>query len=67
VNNDLQALRKTGIVFQDEQFRMKIISSLKVIDRVILAIDQDDSVCNSIRSIVDIAKREYGNDVKFIF
>ena len=43
VNNDIQAKLKTGkdTVFQDENFRMKVVSSLKVVDQVFLSVDQD--------------------------
>jgi glycerol-3-phosphate cytidylyltransferase-like family protein len=43
VNNDNQAKLKTGQhkVFQDENYRMKIVSSLRVVDEVFLSIDQD--------------------------
>ena len=51
VNNDEQAKLKTGkdTVFQDQDFRMKIVSSLKVVDEVYLSIDTDGSVCESIK------------------
>jgi glycerol-3-phosphate cytidylyltransferase-like family protein len=43
VNNDDQARLKTGkdTVFQDENFRMKVVSSLKVVDQVFLSVDKD--------------------------
>lgn len=40
VNNDVQAKLKRGVdSFQDEQFRMKVVSSLKPVDEVVLSID----------------------------
>lgn len=53
VNNDEQAKLKTGKseVFQNETFRMKIISSLRVVDQVFLAVDQDGSVCASLEML----------------
>lgn len=42
VNNDHQAQLKRWVKsFQDEQFRMKVVSSLKAVDRVILSIDAE--------------------------
>jgi len=69
VNTDEQIRGKTGKddVFQDEQFRMRIVSALKSVDRVFLSIDQDWSVCESITYVVWQIRREYGSDVKIIF
>ncbi|MBQ7616462.1 hypothetical protein IJS64_00275 [bacterium] len=43
VNNDVQARLKTGKeeVFQDEQFRLRVVSSLRVVDEVFLSVDLD--------------------------
>jgi glycerol-3-phosphate cytidylyltransferase-like family protein len=61
VNNDNQAKLKTGkdSVFQDENFRLKIVSSLKVVDNVMLSVDQDGSVCESIKEITKKIKGKY--------
>ena len=69
VNSDLQARLKTWKqeVFQDENFRMKVVSSLKVVDNVFLSVDQDWSVCESIKEITKLIKEKYGNDTKIIF
>ena len=69
VNSDFQTRLKTGKedVFQDEQFRMKVVDSLKVVNRVLLSIDKDGSVCESIRAVVKEIKNLYGNDVRIIF
>lgn len=69
VNSDNQVRVKTGKeeVFQDESVRMRIVSSLKPVDRVILSVDQDGSVCESIRYVVSQIRSEYGPDVKIIF
>lgn len=57
VNNDHQAELKRGVKsFQDENFRMKVIASLKPVDRVFLAIDQDGSVCESLGTLIAEAK-----------
>lgn len=69
VNTDEQIKAKTwkDDVFQDEQFRMKIISALKSVNRVMLSVDKDGSVCESIRHIVNQIRSEYGPDTKIIF
>jgi cytidyltransferase-like protein len=61
VNNDNQAKLKTWkeTVFQDENFRLKIVSSLKVVDNVMLSVDQDGSVCESIKEITKRIKEKY--------
>ena len=69
VNSDLQAKLKTGKnkVFQDENYRMKIVSSLRVVDQVFLSVDQDGSVCESIRAITKLIKEKYGDDTIILF
>ena len=69
VNSDHQAKLKTwkNEVFQDENFRMKIVSSLKVVDEVFLSIDKDWSVCKSIREITKKIREKYLDDAKIIF
>lgn len=57
VNNDKQAELKRGEKsFQNEQFRMKVVESLKPVDRVFLSIDQDSSVCQSLDALIKEAK-----------
>lgn len=51
VNNDKQARLKKGRAFMPEQERMKIVSSLKVVDKVILSIDEDKSVCRTLEML----------------
>ena len=69
INSDHQARLKTWKeeIFQDENFRMKIVSSLKVVDEVFLSIDQDWSVCESIKEIAKKIKEKYWEDTKIIF
>jgi cytidyltransferase-like protein len=58
VNNDRQAEMKRGVKsFQNENFRMDIVKSLKPVDRVFLSIDQDGSVCVSLKTLIDEAKQ----------
>ena len=69
VNNDNQAKLKTWkeTVFQDENFRLKIVSSLKVVDNVMLSVDQDGSVCESIKEITKRIKEKYWEDTVIYF
>jgi cytidyltransferase-like protein len=51
VNSDHQAKLKKGRSFMPEDERLLIVSSLKVVDKAILSIDQDRTVCETIASI----------------
>lgn len=52
INNDHQASLKRGVKsFQDEAFRMKVVAALKPVDRVVLAIDADATVCKTLATI----------------
>jgi len=51
VNSDHQAKIKKGRSFMSESDRMKIVSSLRCVDKVFLSIDTDGSVCESLRSL----------------
>lgn len=67
VNNDHQAKLKRGTEsFQDEQFRMRVVKALKPVDRVILAVDVDGSVCETLEDVIKEAKEEFG-EVELIF
>jgi hypothetical protein len=46
---------------------MKIVSSLRVVDEVFLSIDQDWSVCESIREVARLIREKYGNDTTIYF
>lgn len=67
VNNDAQAKLKRGTEsFQDEQFRMNVVGSLKSVDRVILSVDTDSSVCETLRqTLAEIATRSDVSEVIF--
>ena len=69
VNNDAQAKIKTSSeqLFQDEEYRIKVISAIKMVDRVMLAVDKDGSVCASIRMITDKIRNEHGANTSIIF
>ena len=42
--------------FQEENFRLEIVKALKPVDRTFLSIDQDGSVCVSLKTLIDEAK-----------
>lgn len=72
VNNDIQVQAKTwkSEVFQDEQFKLQVVSALKSVDEVMLAIDvvdQSISVCESIKEITCRIRQKYGIETKIIF
>jgi cytidyltransferase-like protein len=57
VNNDHQAKLKRGVKsFQDEKFRLEVIQSLKYVDRAMISIDTDASVCKSLESLIKEAQ-----------
>lgn len=51
VNNDYQASLKKGKSFMKEDDRVRIIGSLKCVDRVVLSIDTDMTVCKSLQMV----------------
>ena len=64
INNDKQAELKRGVPsFQNEKFRMDVVAAIKYVDRVILAIDEDSSVVESIRLIHQLIKKEDPNEI----
>ena len=63
VNSDYQRALKGSKEFQDEQERIFIVSNIKSVNKVILSIDQDRTVCLTIEKIAN----EYGNDYLLSF
>ena len=63
VNNDHQRAVKESKEFQLEEERMLIVSSLKPVNKAILSIDTDRTVCKTIAKIA----KEYGNDYDLAF
>lgn len=63
VNNDHQRELKGSKAFQDEEERVIIISNLKAVDEVFLSIDQDRTVCETIRHISE----KFGNEYELAF
>jgi cytidyltransferase-like protein len=52
VNNDKQAELKRGIPsFQDENYRMQIVKSIKFVDHIVLSIDEDGSICQTLEKL----------------
>ena len=51
VNNDFQRALKGSKEFQDEIERMIIVSNIKAVDKAILSVDTDRTVCKTIESI----------------
>lgn len=53
VNNDHQARLKRGVKsFQDEAYRLAVIASLKPVDRAVLSIDDDSTVCKTLQQLL---------------
>lgn len=57
VNSDHQARLKRWVEsFQDENFRLRVVESIKPVDRVFLSIDQDGSVVETLKKLIQEAK-----------
>ncbi len=59
VNSDLQRGLKGSKEFQDQDERLFIVQNIKGVDKAIISIDTDRTVCESIRSLVENYKNEY--------
>ena len=57
VNNDHQRELKGSKAFQNEEERLIIVSNIKAVDKAILSIDTDRTVCASIKKIAE----DYGD------
>lgn len=51
VNSDYQVGLKGSVPFMNEKDRLKVISSLRNVDRVFLSIDKDKTVCKSLAKV----------------
>ena len=51
VNNDHQACLKKSKPFMKQEERIKIVQAIKGVDEVFLSIDQDKSICESLRKL----------------
>jgi len=63
VNNDVQRALKGSKEFQDEAERMIIVSNIIAVDKAVLSVDQDRTVCKTIEKIVN----DYGEAYSFSF
>ena len=63
VNNDYQRVLKGSKEFQSEEERMIIVSSIKVVDKAILSVDEDRTVCATLEKMAN----EYGQDYYLAF
>ena len=63
VNNDHQRALKGSTEFQKEDERMIIVSNIKAVDKTILSIDEDRSVCATLRMIAE----KYGTEYELAF
>ena len=63
VNSDLQRSLKGSKEFQNEEERVIIVSHIREVDKTILSIDKDRTVCETIQKIVT----DYGSDYEMAF
>lgn len=63
VNNDHQRDLKGSKEFQDEKERMMIVSNIKAVDKAILSIDRDRTVCATIKMIAE----QFGSEFELGF
>ena len=57
VNNDKQRILKKSTEFQLEEERLLIVSNIRSVDKAILSVDNDRTVCQTIKLIV----QEFGS------
>lgn len=69
INSDKQAKDKTwkSEVFQNENFRNRVVSAMKTVDQTIISVDDDWSVCESIKYTDKLIKEKYWENTKVIF
>lgn len=63
VNSDLQRVLKGSKEFQKEDERLFIIQNIKAVDKAIVSIDKDRTVCESIHFFCEKYKNDY--DIAF--
>ena len=51
VNNNNQCALKKGKYFMDEKDRVLIVNNIKAVDEVFLSIDEDKTVCKSLKKV----------------
>tara|TARA_Y100000991_G_scaffold52396_1_gene38194 strand:- start:4829 stop:5257 length:429 start_codon:yes stop_codon:yes gene_type:complete len=63
VNSDLQRSLKGSKEFQNESERMFIVSNIKAVDKAVISIDNDRTVCATLKKIAN----EFGDKYKLAF
>ena len=63
VNNDYQRELKGSVKFMDEDEREIIIKELKIVDKTIISLDTDKTVCKTLKKISE----DYSKDFKILF
>jgi cytidyltransferase-like protein len=59
VNSDYQRMLKGSKEFQKESERLFIVQNIKAVDKAIISVDKDRTVCESIRSIFKDYSEDY--------
>ena len=59
VNSDFQRALKGSKEFQKEDERLFIVQNIKAVDKAIISVDKDRTVCESIRIIFETYGNEY--------
>lgn len=59
VNSDVQRALKGSKEFQKEEERLFIVQNMKAVDKAIISIDEDRTVCASIRTLFETYGAEY--------
>ena len=63
VNNDAQRALKGSKEFQKQEERMTIVSNIRAVDKAILSVDEDRTVCATLKKI----SQEYGREYELSF
>ena len=59
VNSDLQRNLKGSKEFQKEEERLFIVQNIKAVDKAIISVDKDRTVCDSIKTLFENYGEEY--------
>ncbi len=59
VNSDFQRDLKGSKEFQKEDERLYIVQNIKAVNKAIISVDKDRTVCKSIRAIYETYGKEY--------
>ncbi len=63
VNNNAQQIAKKGKLIIDQQIRLRIVKALRVVDDAFIAVDDDRTVCASLKLIAE----KYGEEYQLVF